>query len=99
MAWTLLEQHQQISSADYRARIQMAFLNTAQNVITEDPQTPNHAARLVLAEQVIEGDGLPRRAVDILHVLNPGLQVENPTDSDILFTVSQQWDYFADVVI
>lgn len=95
MAWTLLEQHQQISSADYRARIQMAFLNTAQNVMAESDQTANHAERIALAERVINGDGMPRRAVEMLHILNPGLQVADPTDSDILFTVAQQWEYFA----
>lgn len=99
MAWDLLQQSQYTSASDYQKRVQFAFLETAQDVYTEDPETPNHAERLALANQVISGSGLPPRAFSILHILNPGLQVEggSPTDNDLLFTVSQQWNYFSGV--
>lgn len=99
MAWTLLEQAVFSSAQDYSRRVQMAFLKTAQDVVSEDPQTADHAKRLILANQVISGSGVPIRAVATLHILNPALQVVGgePTDNDLLFTVSQQWNYFAGV--
>jgi predicted outer membrane protein len=97
--WTLLEQHTITSSSAYQQRVEMAFLKTAFDVSNEDPQTANHAARLVLAEQVINGSGVPPRAFKLLHILNPALQgTQDPTDSDLLFTVSQQWNYFANQI-
>lgn len=94
MPWTLAEQHVRSSAAEYANRLSFAFLKTAFDIINEDPQTANHETRLRLANQVVNGS-LPPRAVQILHILNPALQVEEPTDNDILFTVSQQWDFFA----
>lgn len=94
--WTLLEQHTITSSASYQQRVEMAFLKTAFDVTNEDSGTANHAERLALAEQVISGSGVPPRAFKLLHILNPALQgTQDPTDSDILFTVAQQWNYFA----
>ncbi len=97
MSWSLLQSFQYTSAADYRNRVIHAFLKTADQVVNESPSESNHAARLALANQVISGTGLPPRAFEMLPVLNPGLQVDggDPTDNDILFTVSQQWDYFA----
>lgn len=94
MAWNLQEQHERVNTSPYPQRLSMAFLKTAFDVVNEDPGTTNHTQRLVLANQVVNGV-LPSRAVQILHILNPALQVDNPSDNDILFTVSQQWDFFA----
>jgi hypothetical protein len=94
MAWTLEQQHQRTSASPYPQRISTGFLKTAFDVINEDPGTVNHAQRMVFANNVVNGV-LPPRAVQILHVLNPALQVDDPSDNDILFTISQQWDFFA----
>lgn len=76
----------------------MAFLKTALDVINEDPITASHAERLILALEVFKGTGVPPRAAKVLHLLNPALQgTLEPTDGDILFTVAQQWNYFAGV--
>jgi hypothetical protein len=94
--WTLQEQHDITSSAAWQQRVEMAFLKTAFDVTNENSGTANHPARLTLAQKVISGSGVPPRASKLLHILNPALQgSQNPTDNDILFTVSQQWDYFA----
>lgn len=94
--WTLLEQDTITSSAAYQKRVEMAFLKTALDVVNEDPQTASHAERLALANQVLWGSGVPTRAFKLLHILNPALQATpDPSDSDILFTVAQQWNTFA----
>lgn len=100
MPWSLQQQSDYTSASGYQKRIQFAFLKTAQDVVSEDTETANHAERLTFANQVISGSGMPPRATSILHILNPALQVDggDPTDNDILFTVSQQWNYFAGVV-
>lgn len=97
MAWTLLEKATFTAATDYRARIGQAFLKLANDVVNESGSTTNHANRLTLAEQVISGSGVPSRCYELLPVLNPALQVDGgePTDNDIIFTVSQQWDFFA----
>lgn len=97
MAWTLEQASTYTKVQAYRDRIGQAFLKIAQDVVTEDPGTANHAQRLVLANQVIKGSGIPSRAYEMLPRMNPALQVDGgvPTDNDILFTVSQQWDAFA----
>lgn len=94
MAWTLEEQSVRTSTSPFPQRVFFAFLKTGFDVINEDPGTASHAERLVLANQVINGS-LPPRAVQLLPILNPALQVDNPSDNDILFTVSQQWNFFA----
>lgn len=94
--WTLLEQHTITSSSEYQQRVEMAFLKVAFDVTNEDSGTANHAARLELANEVISGAGVPPRAFKMLHILNPALQGSpNPSDSDLLFTVAQQWNYFS----
>lgn len=97
MSWTLSQQFTFTADADYRNRIGLAFLKLANDVTNEDPTTANHVKRLTLANQVISGSGVPPRCYALLPILNPALQVDGgvPTDNDILFTVSQQWDHFA----
>lgn len=101
MPWTLNQQFTFTSDPAYRNRIGLAFLKLANDVTNEDPGTANHVKRLALATQVISGSGVPPRCYQLLPILNPALQVNvsdptaDPTDNDILFTVSQQWDYFA----
>lgn len=95
--WTLLQQNTITTSAEYQQRVEMAFLKVALDVINEAPETANHAERVTLANAVFKGSGVPPRAAKVLHLLNPALQgTLEPTDNDILFTVSQQWNYFAD---
>jgi hypothetical protein len=96
MAWSLEEQYTRASNAVWSNKLRMAFLKTAFDVTNESDQTPDHTQRLALANQVIDGD-MPNQAVFLLPILNPALQVDNPTDNDILFTVSQQWNFFANV--
>lgn len=100
MSWSLSQQFTYTSDSDYRNRIGLAFLKLANDVTNEDPGTANHVKRLALATQVINGSGVPPRCYQLLPTLNPALQVDGgvPTDNDILFTVSQQWDYFADLL-
>lgn len=103
MSWTLNQQFTFTSDPAYRNRIGLAFLKLANDVTNEDPTTANHVKRLALANQVISGSGVPPRCYQLLPILNPALQVPvndptaDPTDNDILFTVSQQWDYFSGV--
>lgn len=96
MALTFAEQFTTFDSAAFQQRLLMCLLKTAQNIVSEDPQTTNHAKRLQLAEKVIRETVIPFRMNLLLPVLNPALQVEAPSDSDIEFTVAQQWGYFAD---
>lgn len=97
MSWTLDQQTNYSNDSQYRNRIQMAFFSVANDVENESSSATNHIARKALADRVLYGAGVPPRAASILHILNPALQVDGgvPTDNDILFTVSQQWDYFA----
>lgn len=100
MSWTLRQQFDYTAAADYRNRIGQAFLKLANDVTNESANTANHMARLTLADQVISGSGVPPRCYALLPILNPALQVDGgvPTDNDILFTVSQQWDYFSNAL-
>lgn len=103
MSWTLNQQFTFTSDPVYKNRIGIAFLKLANDVINEDVETNNHANRVELANQVINGSGVPPRCYQLLPILNPALQVPvndptaDPTDNDLLFTVAQQWDYFAGV--
>lgn len=95
MAWSYLELYNNSNSSELNNRVQMACLKIAVDVQNEDPGTSNHASRLVLANRVVNGSGLPSRVVALLALRNPALQVASPTDSDIDFTVSQQWDFLS----
>lgn len=97
MAWTLLQQFTFSNAPDYKNRVGQAFLKLANDVVNEDESTGNHENRIALANQVISGTGVPPRAFALLPVLNPALQVDGgePTDNDLLFSIAQQWDYFA----
>lgn len=102
MSWTLSQQFTYTSDADYRNRIGLAFLKLANDVTNEGSGVANHVKRLALANQVISGSGVPPRCYQLLPILNPALQVSvsdpttDPTDNDILFTVSEFWEFFAD---
>lgn len=95
MSLTLIQQFNLFDSADFQRRLLMCLLKCANNIVNEDPETANHANRKLLAEKVIRETVIPFRMNLLLPVLNPALQVESPTDSDIEFTVAQQWNYFA----
>lgn len=103
MSWTLFQQVTYTADPIYRSRLGQAFLKLANDIVNENPATTNHAQRLALAVQVISGNGVPPRCYPLLPVLNPALQVSvsnpetDPTDNDLLFTVSTYWDYFAGV--
>lgn len=95
MAQTFLQQFTLFDSAEFQQRLLMCLLKASQNIVAEDPQTANHAKRVFLAEKIIRETVIPFRMNLLLPILNPALDVAAPTDSDIEFTVSQQWDYFA----
>lgn len=104
MSWTLNQQFTYTSDPNYKNRIGLAFLKLANDITNEDPTTPDHVKRLALADQVISGSGVPPRCYQLLPILNPALQVTvndptaDPTDNDIIFTVSEFWNYFADLL-
>lgn len=104
MSWTLNQQFTYTSDAAYKNRMGLAFLKIANDITNEDPTTPDHVKRLALADQVISGSGVPPRCYQLLPILNPALQVTvndptaDPTDNDILFSISEFWNYFADLL-
>lgn len=52
---------------DFYGKIGMLAMKVAQNVATEDPQTPEHAARVTYANRVFRGeDNLPLIASHII---------------------------------
>jgi hypothetical protein len=85
---------------DLRTRTQIAICNAAYNVLNEDPGAPNHANRILWANDSL---AWPERMMS----LEMSMVVQNPTiqnagdaaaDSDIQFVVNGLVDYFANAI-
>jgi hypothetical protein len=85
---------------DLRTRTQVAICNAAYNVLNEDPAAPNHANRILWANDSL---AYPERMMSLemaMVVQNPSIQAEgdNAADSDIQFVVNGLVDYFANAI-
>lgn len=87
------------SAPVFYTRVAFIALKAAQNVSSEDPATPNHAARIAYAGRVLTGDD--KALLIALHIA-----ASNPTiagtleadggdavpDGDIEYAMGQIWD-------
>lgn len=82
----------------FRGRVSIALFHAALQILEEDPETVNHAARVQVASSVRSN---PEGAVQwfILYVAtNPNIASMGPVssnDSDISWVISSVWDLVA----
>lgn len=89
------------AKASFIGRVQYALTIAAVNVAAEDPGTPNHADRLVLAEKILAGS-YPAGSVNAV-LANPTIAAEsdssqrgeNIADGDLQFAVNSLFDGLA----
>lgn len=77
-----------------KARIIGASFLAAVNIELEDPGTPDHAARLALAQSILDDPRVGMIAF-LKHVAaNPEVQTKaaDATDNDLQFIVNSTWD-------
>src|ERR1700745_2103654 len=90
----------QYRHSDLRTRTQIAISNAAYNVLNEDPGAPNHANRILWANDTL---AWPERMMSLemsMVAQNPTIQAEGDTaaDSDIQYVVNGLVDYFANAI-
>src|SRR4051794_14834278 len=85
------------SDPTWRMRCQTAGLQTAANVISEDPATDGHPQRTAYANRVMLNPLGESQAMAFGVAAQPGITGPEATDSDILFTVSSLWDAWSGV--
>lgn len=77
-------------------RIRMAFLKSSLDIVGENPETPDHASRSVLAQKIISGQGVPPNVHAVLALRSPdAIQIETPTDTQIQDAVNGNFTYLA----
>lgn len=81
----------------WRGRCQTAGLQSAANVMAEDPTTAGHAARIAYANRVMLNPSLESAAQAFGIAAQPGITGPEATDSDILFTSNSLWDAWSGV--
>lgn len=89
------------SNAEFSGRVMMLSFTTAQNVASEEPATPDHAARIAYAEMVIRGEEKPQLVAAHVIASNPTIASaidsdpsalgSNVPDNDIAFALSSIW--------
>ena len=85
----------------FAGRVTMLALKTAQNVASEDPATPDHAARVAYAERIFRGADQTKLLSAHIVSANATIQAtidEDPTqyganvpDGDIEFALASIW--------
>jgi hypothetical protein len=87
------------SKPDFYTRVAFIALKAAQNVATEDPATPNHAARVAYASRLFTGED--KALLLALHIAasNPTIAAaldsgggDAVPDEDIEFVLGSIWD-------
>lgn len=96
---TYLARHALTNDQEMKKRVQMAVWIAATNIIYEDPQTANHAARVVWAAEKLRGP-MPadeeRKAMIFISANSTiGEQGNAASDNDIQFVVNGFVDQFA----
>jgi hypothetical protein len=81
-------------STIFRDKLMVAIAKAAGDILNEDPITPNHTARKLLATKALQyPTPIVERAIWVV-LQNPVVQAagENATDNDIQFVVNSVWD-------
>jgi len=81
----------------WRARCQTAGLQSAANVMAEDPSTAGHAERTAFANKVMLQPSLQSQAMAFGVAAQPGISGPEATDQDILFTTNALWNAWSGV--
>lgn len=93
MSMNLQDQYAEASAPALQSRVQMAVAKTAQNVGTEDPATPNDAARKNLATNVSRAPTQYTQPFTTL-IVAQGITSAS-SDADIENMVSACWNTMA----
>lgn len=82
-------------------RLGLIALNAAIDVLAENPETPDHAARAALASAVVRGDQIVMSAIPRIAMTNetvrtsavagPDLTGEAVPDGDLEYTINSIW--------
>lgn len=94
---TFEEAHALGADPTWRARCQTAAIQSAANVLSEDPSTEGHASRAAFANKVMLQPSLQSQAMAFGVAAQPGITGPEATDQDILFTTNSLWDAWAGV--
>lgn len=81
----------------WRARCQTAGLQSAANVMGEDPTTVGHDERIAYANRVMLNPSLESQAMAFGIAAQPGITGSGATDQDILFTAHSLWNAWSGV--
>jgi hypothetical protein len=87
------------ADSTWRARCQTAGLQSAANVMAEDPTTVGHDERIAYANRVMLNPSLESQAQAFGIAAQPGITGPEATDQDILFTCSALWNAWSGVSV
>jgi len=95
---TLQERYDLGADPIFRARCQSAALQSAANVMAEEPSTAGHAERTAFANKVLLQPSLLSQAMAFGIAAAPAIN-ESSTDSDIQFTTNSLWNAWSGVAL
>jgi hypothetical protein len=99
MSMTFQEAYALGADPVWRARCQTAGLQSAANVMSEDPATNGHDLRIAYANRVLLNPSLESQAQAFGIAAQPGITGPEATDQDILFTCNSLWDGWSGVSV
>lgn len=94
---TLEESYALGSDATWRMRCQTAGLQSAAQVMAEDPATAGHQQRIAYANRVLLNPLGESQSMAFGVAAQPGITGPEATDQDVLFTVSALWNAWSGV--
>jgi hypothetical protein len=90
---SLQDEYFESTAVDLQQRVQMSICTAAQNISSEDPSTPNHASRNMLATQVARNPQAYTQSFSTM-LTAEGI-TRASTDADISNMVSSVWNTVA----
>lgn len=94
---TYLERFNLGNSEEFKQRCQMALLDAAVDVMSEDPSTYGHEARAVMAGGII-ADPVHSAIAMATVVAASGLLSDSSTDAEMADLIDANWNTYAGVV-
>lgn len=93
----LIDQAQLASDGSFRARVQVALVAAALDIVGESSDTPSSYARQLLGLKILtDPDSMTPRFTWAV-VANPAISAES-SDNDIAYTITTVWDDVAGVL-
>jgi hypothetical protein len=99
MSSPLITQAKLLNDQALQSRITMGILHISNDVLNEDPSTPNHDARVSLAKRAMQdpsgyGHAMYNQLIVMSGINENGADSSQIADQTILDSVSAVWDTF-----